>query len=165
MFLKKGEASIVIRIWPCEYYSAQEEQQHQWVCEGQVAPAIEPHNSVSAWGCPELLRAIHESLHWGPRRSWAQQGWATGSRKYETLAPPQADGVWKGVFHPGKMASVGSMGEGISTGTLATVPSALSPKPRSPVYPHTTPVCSGLPSLCGSSQGEWLQMRFCVLAL
>ena len=62
---------------------------------------------------------------------------------------PQADATLRSVPHPRKMAS--AVWENDSTGTLATVPSALSPE-----------------SLCPPSagaKGECPWMKFCVLAL
>ena len=44
------------------------------------------------------------------------------------------------------------MGEGLSTGTLLAVTSALSPEPYNPICPYMTPVCFSPPFLC-QSQG------------
>ena len=50
------------------------------------------------------------------------------------------------MLHP-KKDGVCRMGEGLSTGVLAAVPSALTSEPQTPVYPHTTVVHSAFPLL------------------
>ena len=47
----------------------------------------------------------------------------------------QADALWRRVLDPGKMVSVGDVGEGVSTGTLLAVLSALSLRPHNPFSP------------------------------
>ena len=47
----------------------------------------------------------------------------------EGIAPPKEDGICV-------------VGDGLNTGTLAVVPSALSPEPHTPVSPHLTLVHS-----------------------
>lgn len=75
---------------------------------------------------------------------------------------PQVDAVWKGAFDPGKMASGGGVGEGLSTGTLMAVSSAPSPEPHNPVRPHRTPVCSELPSLHQGQGGVAASKILCI---
>ena len=45
----------------------------------------------------------------------------------------KADVVWSGVINLGKMASMGGVEEGLGTGALAAVPSAISWEPHNPV--------------------------------
>lgn len=69
----------------------------------------------------------------------------------EASAFPQLEAVWRGALEPGKMVSVVSVREGLSTRTLAAVPGTSSPKTHNPVSPHTIPVSYELPSLCWST--------------
>lgn len=50
-------------------------------------------------------------------------------------------------------ASVGGMGDGLSTGTFAAVPPALSPKAHSPIYPF-----AGAPGECLSERVRVLDL-------
>lgn len=70
----------------------------------------------------------------------------------------------KGVLDSGKTASVGSVGEGLSTGTFEIVLTAFSLKPYSSVSPDMTPVTL-IFSPSTRAQGEWLQKGLCALAL
>ena len=75
----------------------------------------------------------------------------------------QADAIWKIVLDVEKIVSVSDMG-GLSTGTLVAVPSVFSLEPHNSVCPCMSPVHP----ICippAVAQGEWLGMRFCVLAL
>lgn len=72
---------------------------------------------------------------WGNREP---RGWGycilPGSCCMKASAPPKKDDIY-------------GMGRGLSTGILAAVPSALSPKPQTPVSPHRTLVYSALSPL------------------
>lgn len=64
-------------------------------------------------------------------------------------------GRWGQQISLGKMVSVGSVGEGLSTETMAAVPLALSPKPYNSISPWITPVCSEQSSFHWMSTWEW----------
>lgn len=92
-------------------------------------------------------------------------GGATGSWEGGASAFLQASALCRKVLDPRKSASVDCVVEGLSTGTMVAVPSAFSHRN------HTAQsVLKGLQSilihpLSADVQGEWVQMRFCVLAL
>lgn len=72
---------------------------------------------------------------------------------------PQADAIRRGVLSPGKVTSVGCVGRGLSIGTQLspwshTTQSLLTQLRSSPSRPPST-----------EAQGEWLQTRWCALAL
>lgn len=58
----------------------------------------------------------------------------------------QADADWKGVLHQKKDGLCG-VEDQLSTRVLAAVSSSLSPKPQTPVSPHTALIQSTLPPL------------------
>lgn len=54
----------------------------------------------------------------------------TGSQEGRAVAFPQADALWSRVLHPERMASMGGVGDGLDTGALLAIPSALSLEPQ-----------------------------------
>ena len=82
-----------------------------------------------------------------PPQGISQAGLVTGNQEDRAVVFLQADAVWRGVLDPGKIASVGGMGEGLARGTLVAVPSALCLELCNPVCPCRTSVGCDLPSL------------------
>lgn len=73
----------------------------------------------------------------------------------------QADAYWREDW-PAKMASVGAVREGLNTGTLAAVPSALSPEPQTQSLLTLLWSTACRPPSVGA-QGEQLPIRFVCL--
>ena len=109
---------------------------------GRMAASPKPHYSVT--DVPESPQTsiprpwqltpqqVMSSTEWGERES---RGWgyciSPGWCHKEGNVPPEKDGIH-------------GMREGLSTGVPEAAPSALSPEPQTPLFPHETLVCSTL---------------------
>lgn len=90
---------------------------------GGMASTPEPHNSIS-----DISLSLPGLPHTRPRQLTPLEDMNfVGSAKDGAIVFPQADAIWRGVLISRKMAFVG---EGLSTETLAVVPSAVCPEPK-----------------------------------
>lgn len=117
------------------------------LCTGTVAPvghrktsfSLKPQNPISLSLCLKhslsLPRIFEKTLQHRPRlvttgrahnHEGALQGQVPGSELGGASAATQADAIQRGVLDPVNMASMGGVGDRLSTGTLAT-PSQPSP--------------------------------------
>ena len=125
-----------------------------------MLPTPKPHNSVTdtPWVCRDLYTLAQ----------------ATDSSEGHELYRVECQGVRKvGLLHPQgwchkeesaspKKGDICSVGEGLSTETLAALLSALSPEPQLPVSPHETLVCSIIPLLEPRLSGcQWDFVLWC----